>query len=413
MNADEPSAPRAVPAAAGVIGSHAVLDEVRAVQGEMIALRRWLHAHPELGFEEHATAATVAERLERWGYIVARGVGRTGVVGTLVAGRGTRRIGLRADMDALPIVERTGLPHASQRRGVMHACGHDGHTATLLAAAQVLAATRGFSGTLHVIFQPAEETLGGAQAMLDDGLFERFPCDRLFGFHNTPGMPAGALGIRGGVVYCSQDLVDIRIVGRGGHGGKPHLAVDPVVAGAHVVLALQTIVSREVLPGELAIVGVGAFHAGTAPNVIPEAAALRLSVRARSEAVRALLRQRIEAVALAQAAVHGARAEIELRPCHPVTVNDEAATALLRAVAIEHAGADALRPDWPAGTASDDMGLLLQRVPGCYFNVGNGLGEAAGGCPVHHPGYDFNDGILPSTASLLVRLVRHYLLDVD
>lgn len=378
----------------------------------MIALRRRIHAHPELGFEEQATSELVAGRLEAWGYRVARGVGRTGVVGSLSVGTGRRRMGLRADMDALPITERSGVPHSSQRPGVMHACGHDGHIATMLAAACVLAASRGFSGTLNVIFQPAEEGLGGAQAMLDDGLFERFPCDRLYGFHNTPGVPAGRLGIRAGVVYCSQDIAQIRVTGRGGHGGKPHLAVDPIVAASHLVLALQTIVSREVRPDDLAIISVGAFHAGDAPNVIPETAELRLSVRARSEVVRAQLQRRITELAQAQGAVHGASVEVEYRACHPVTINDEAATALLRQVACELAGEDALLPDWPTGTASDDMGLLMQHVPGCYFNVGNGIGQGVGegGCPVHHPGYDFNDHILPSTASLLVRLAQRYLV---
>jgi hippurate hydrolase len=388
-----------------------VLDEVRQVASEMVALRRQIHANPELGFEEHLTGELVASRLQAWGYSVTRGVGRTGVVGSLKLGSGVRRLGLRADMDALPITEQSGLPHASQRPGLMHACGHDGHTATLLAAARVLALTRNFSGTLNLIFQPAEEGLGGAQAMLDDGLFERFPCDRLYGFHNSPGAPAGRLGIREGVVYSSSDTVVITVHGRGGHGAKPHLAVDPIVAASHLVIALQSIVSREVHPNELAIVTVGAFHAGLAPNVIPASAELRLTVRARSEAVRAQLRERITAMAHAQAAVHGATAEVNYQWRYPVTVNDAAATAYLREVARELVGEAGLIPDWPAGTASDDMGLLLQRVPGCYFNVGNGTDESPGegGCPVHNAGYDFNDRILPSTASLYVRLVQRYL----
>jgi hippurate hydrolase len=315
-------------------------------------------------------------------------------------------------MDALPITEQSGLAHASRRPGLMHACGHDGHTATLLAAARVLALTRAFSGTLHVIFQPAEEGLGGAQAMLDDGLFERFPCDRLFGFHNSPGAPAGHFGIRGGVVYSSSDTAVITVRGKGGHGAKPHLAVDPIVAASHLVIALQSIVSREVHPNELAIVTVGAFHAGQAPNVIPASAELKLTIRARSEAVRAQLRERITAMAHAQAAVHGASAEVNYQWRYPVTVNDEAAAAFVREVARELAGDDALIADWPPGTASDDMGLLLQRVPGCYFNVGNGTDErpGEGGCPVHNAGYDFNDRILPSTASLFVRLAQRYLV---
>ena len=390
-----------------------VLEEVRQIEEEMVALRRQIHAQPELGFEEHLTSELVASRLERWGYAVTRGVGRTGVVGRLRAGAGSRSIGLRADMDALPITELSGLPHASRRPGLMHACGHDGHTATLLAAARVLALTRGFSGTLNLIFQPAEEGLGGAQAMLDDGLFERFPCDRLYGFHNSPGAPAGHFGIRAGVVYSSSDTVVITVRGRGGHGAKPHLAVDPIVAASHLVIALQSIVSREVHPNELAIITVGAFHAGEAPNVIPASAELRLTVRARSEAVRAQLRERITAMAQTQAAVHGAQADVDYRWRYPVTVNDEAAAAFVREVARELVGDAGLIAHWPPGTASDDMGLLLQRVPGCYFNVGNGTDESPGegGCPVHNAGYDFNDRILPSTASLYVRLVQRYLVD--
>jgi len=390
-----------------------VLEEVRQVQDEMVALRRQIHAQPELGFEEKLTSELVASRLAQWGYEVTRGVGRTGVVGRLKVGHGHRSIGLRADMDALPIEEKSGLPHASRRPGLMHACGHDGHTATLLAAARVLALTRGFSGTLNLIFQPAEEGLGGAQAMLDDGLFERFPCDRLYGFHNSPGAPVGLLGIRSGVVYSSSDTVIITVRGRGGHGAKPHLAVDPIVTASHLVIALQSIVSREIHPNELAIVTVGAFHAGEAPNVIPGSAELRLTVRARSEAVRAQLRERITAMAHAQAAVHGATADVDYRWRYPVTINDDEATSYLRGVARDLVGEEGLIPDWPPGTASDDMGLLLQRVPGCYFNVGNGTDESPGegGCPVHNAGYDFNDRILPSTASLYVRLVQRYLVD--
>ena len=260
-----------------------VLEEVSAVADEMVALRRRIHANPELGFQEHQTSELVASQLERWGYAVHRGVGGTGVVGTLSYGsdkNAGKRLGLRADMDALPITELTGLPYASKTPGLMHACGHDGHTATLLAAARVLGLTRNFSGTLNLIFQPAEEGLGGAQKMLDDGLFERFPCDALYAFHNAPGYAAGLLGFRAGVMYSSSDTVTITVHGVGGHGAKPHLAVDPILAASHLVIALQSIVSREVHPNELAIVSVGAFHAGEAPNVIPASAELRITVRA-------------------------------------------------------------------------------------------------------------------------------------
>ncbi|MFN0183009.1 MAG: amidohydrolase, partial [Aquabacterium sp.] len=274
-----------------------MLPEVRAVEPEMVALRQQIHAWPELGFEEHRTAALVADRLQGWGYEVHRGVGGTGVVATLTVGQGTRRLGLRADLDALPMTETTGLPYASRNPGRMHACGHDGHTATLLAAARVLAYAKGFDGTLVLIFQPAEEGLGGAQRMLDDGLFERFPCDRLYAFHNAPGHEAGMFGFRSGVMYSSSDTAIITVHGVGGHGAIPHKAVDPILAASHVVIALQSIVSREVDPGEMAIITVGAFLAGQAPTVIPASAELRVTVRARSEAVRAQLRDRITAVA--------------------------------------------------------------------------------------------------------------------
>jgi hippurate hydrolase len=388
------------------------LEPVRAIAHEMIALRRELHAHPELGFEERVTSERVARLLRDWGYDVTCSIGRTGVVGTLRAGSGKLRLGLRADMDALPITEQSGLPHASRRPGLMHACGHDGHTATLLAAARVLAETRGYSGTLTLIFQPAEEGLGGAQAMLEDGLFERFPCDRLYGFHNTPGVPVGRIGVREGAANASQDQVAITLRGRGGHGARPHLTVDPIVVASHLVIALQTLVSRETHPDEMAILSVGALHAGDAPNVIAETATMRLSVRSRSGAVRARLRERIIEMTHAQAAVHRASATVEYVDMHPVTINDRAATAMLRDEVIALWGDAALMANWPPSTASDDMAVLLQRVPGCYFNVGNGVGDAIGmgGCPVHNARYDFNDDILPSTASLLVRLVRGYLV---
>ena len=389
-----------------------VLPVVRAIEPEMVALRQQIHAWPELGFEEHRTAALVADQLQAWGYEVHRGVGGTGVVATMRLGQGTRRLGLRADLDALPMTETTGLPYASRNPGRMHACGHDGHTATLLATARVLAYAKGFDGTLVLIFQPAEEGLGGAQRMLDDGLFERFPCDRLYAFHNAPGYPAGMLGFRSGVMYSSSDTAILTVHGMGGHGAIPHKAVDPILAASHLVIALQSIVSREVDPGEMAIITVGAFLAGDAPNVIPASAELRVTVRARSEAVRAQLRDRITAVAQAQAAVHGARAQVDYRWRYPVTMNDREATVWAEALARDFAGEAQLIPDLPPGLPSDDFGLMLARVPGSYFIVGNGVGQGVGegGCMVHNTGYDFNDRILGSTASFFVQVVRGWLV---
>ncbi|WP_295539650.1 M20 aminoacylase family protein [uncultured Pseudacidovorax sp.] len=378
---------------------------------DMVGLRRQIHAHPELGYEEEQTSALVAERLARWGYTVHRGLGGTGVVGTLTVGAGGKRLGLRADMDALPMTETTGLPWASRQPGRMHACGHDGHTATLLAAAQVLAASRAFSGTLNLIFQPAEEGLMGAKRMVEEGLFERFPCDAVYAYHNEPGFPAGRFGFLPGPIYSSSDTAVITIEGKGGHGAMPHTTVDPVVVAAHLILALQTLVSREVDPNDMAVVTVGSVHAGQAPNVIPNTAELKLTIRARRPEVRALLRDRITAMAQAQAAVHGATAKVDYQWKMPPCVNDAGATAFAHEVALRTMGERALIPDMAPLQASDDFAFMLNEVPGCYFIVGNGDGTPGNGpgCMVHNTGYDFNDEILPSTASFWVSLAQAYL----
>lgn len=384
---------------------------IRASTAEMVKLRRQIHANPELGYEEFQTSDLVAERLARWGYTVHRGLGGTGVVGTLKLGDGSRRLGLRADMDALPMTETTGLSWASRKPGAMHACGHDGHTATLLAAAQLLAVSQSFSGTLNVIFQPAEEGLMGAKKMVEEGLFERFPCDAVYAYHNEPGFPAGQFGFLPGVIYSSSDTAIITIEGKGGHGAMPHTTVDPVMVAAHLILALQTLVSREVDPNDMAVVTVGAMSAGKAPNVIPTSAELKLSIRARRAEVRAFLRDRIIAMAQAQAAVHGASATVDYQWKMPPCVNDVAATAFARQVALETMGEEALIPDMAPLQASDDFAFMLNAVPGSYFIVGNGDGKPGSGpgCMVHNTGYDFNDEILPSTASYWVSLAQAYL----
>ena len=384
-----------------------VLPEVAAIATDMLALRHDLHAHPELAYQEHRTGDIVAAKLAAWGYEVHRGLGDTGVVGTLRCGDG-KRLGIRADMDALPIHETTGLPYASQHAGKMHACGHDGHTATLLAAAQVLATQKDqLQGTLHLIFQPAEEGHGGAKKMVEQGLFELFPCDALYAFHNEPGYPAGHFGFRSGVMYSSSDTAIITIRGKGGHGAMPHVAVDPIVVASHLVLALQTIRSREVDPNDMAVVTIGAIHAGDAPNVIPETCELRVTVRARCPEVRQLLRERITAMAHAQAAVHRATAEVDYKWRYPPVMNDPAATDFAVGVAKEFLGEDWLIPNLQPLQASDDFAIMLNEVPGNYFIVGNGMGE--GGCMVHNPAYDFNDNLLPVTASYWVQLAKAYL----
>jgi hippurate hydrolase len=380
---------------------------IAALEDEMIALRHEIHAHPELGFEEFVTSDLVAARLAEWGYEVHRGLGGTGVVGTLKVGGGARRLGLRADMDALPIHEATGLDYASRVPGKMHACGHDGHTAMLLAAAKHLAQSRNFDGTLHLIFQPAEEGLGGAKRMLDEGLFEHFPCDAVFAMHNMPGFPTGKLGFRAGPFMASSDTVIIDVDGRGGHGAVPHKAIDPVVVCANIVLALQTIVSRNVPPLDMAIVTVGAIHAGDAPNVIPQTAQMRLSVRALRAEVRDLLQERITALVHAQAASYGATARIDYQRRYPVLVNDAQMTAFAQEVAREWVGEAGLIDDMVPLTGSEDFSFLLERCPGSYLIIGNGDGE--GGCMVHNPGYDFNDDCLATGAAYWVKLAERFL----
>ncbi|SMG28167.1 M20 aminoacylase family protein [Paraburkholderia susongensis] len=381
---------------------------IAELEDEMIALRRSIHAQPELAYEEFATSDLVAERLQAWGYTVQRGMGQTGVVGQLKVGNGTRRLGLRADMDALPIHETTGLPYASKVPGKMHACGHDGHTAMLLAAAKHLAREKCFDGTLNLIFQPAEEGLAGAKKMLEDGLFERFPCDAVFAMHNMPGFPTGKFGFLPGSFMASSDTVVITVTGRGGHGAVPHKAVDPVVVCAQIVLALQSIVSRNIAPLDMAIITVGAIHAGEAPNVIPETAEMRLSVRALRPEVRDYLQERITAVATAQAAVFGARAEVDYQRRYPVLVNDAEMTALARQVALDWLGEDGLIREMQPLTGSEDFAFLLERCAGSYLIIGNGDGE--GGCMVHNPGYDFNDDCLATGAAYWVKLTQTFLV---
>lgn len=377
--------------------------------GEFIALRREIHAHPELAFQEHRTAALVARKLTDWGYEVATGLGGTGVVGKLQRGRGSRRLGLRADMDALPITEATGHAWSSQTPGVMHACGHDGHTATLLAAARHLAEHGDFDGTLHLIFQPAEEGAAGAVRMMDDGLFERFPCDTLFALHNMPGSPTGHFTFRAGATMASSDNVTITLQGIGGHGAMPHTTADPLVAASSIVMALQTVVSRNVDPLHTAVVTVGALQAGQANNVIPDQATLKLSVRALDPEVRSLLKQRIHELVTQQAASYRVRADIDWQDGYAVLINDSACTTLAVELATRLFGAERVTPQGAPITASEDFAFMLQRVPGCYFFVGNGAAGTPGACMVHNPGYDFNDDIIADGAAFWSALVHEVL----
>jgi hippurate hydrolase len=384
------------------------LADIRAHEDEMVAIRRQIHAQPELAYEEHATSELVAERLARWGIEVHRGLGGTGVVGTLSAGSSTRRIGLRADMDALPLAETQNKPWASRVFGKMHACGHDGHTAMLLAAARHLAATRQFDGTVHFVFQPAEEGQAGARKMLEDGFLKLFPCEAMFGMHNAPGEPAGKIIPIPGFAMSSSDTAIITVHGTGGHGAMPHVAVDPVLAASSIVMALQSVVSRNVPPLQMGIVTVGAFLAGDAPNVIPATAELRLSIRAFRPEVPDLLEQRIKAISTAQAESYGARVEIDYQRRYPVLHNWPEQTAFCEQVVRDWLGEDGLLLGREPITGSEDFAFFLEQVPGCYVFIGNGVG-AEGGCMVHNPDYDFNDRVLSTGASYWVKLTEAYL----
>jgi hippurate hydrolase len=385
------------------------LEDLLPLQDELIELRHHIHQNPELAYNEHGTAKLVADRLKAWGYEVSTGLGQTGVVGTLRAGTGTRSIGLRADMDALPIPENTGLPYASANPGLMHACGHDGHTTMLLGAAQHLAATRNFSGTLNVIFQPAEERGfdSGGKAMVQEGLFERFPCDAVFAIHNHPGAPVGELLFHTGPFLAAGDRVFIKIQGVGGHAARPHLSVDPVVAAAAIVMGLQTVVSRNVDPDEAAVVTIGRLRAGDALNVIPNEAELGLSVRSFNPEVRALLEKRIVALVEASAEAYGCSASIDYVEGYPVLVTTEAETQLAIAVAQELIGEDKVTPSTKRLMGSEDFAYMLQKCPGTLVRLGNGPGTEGRG--LHNPKYDFQDGNLVVGAAFWSLLVERYL----
>ncbi len=383
------------------------LDAIAAFHDDMTAWRRDIHAHPELGFEEQRTSDLVAQKLEEFGIEVTRGIGKTGLVGRLRVGNSPRAIGLRADMDCLPIIEANEFGHRSTAPGKMHACGHDGHTTMLLGAAKHLAATRNFDGTVHFIFQPAEEGLGGASAKLAHGLFERFPCDAIFGRHNRPGLAVGKFQIRQGPMMAGGAYFDIAVTGVGAHGARPEAGIDPVVVGAQIASALQTIVSRNVRPTDTAVLSITKFHAGDAYNVIPQQAVLGGTVRCFTEATMALIETNMRRVAESVAAGFGATAELDFRTLFPPLVNHPDETQFIAECAAEVVGDANVNRNGPVTMASEDYAYMLRVVPGAYIQIGNGDGEGA--CEVHNPGYDFNDGALPLGASLFVRLVERRL----
>ena len=385
----------------------AVIERVREMHGELVELRRDIHAHPETAFEERRTSDIVARKLEAFGIEVHRGLAKTGVVGTLRSGGSTRAIGLRADMDALPIQELNAFAHRSCNDGRMHACGHDGHTAMLLGAARYLAETRDFDGTVDFIFQPAEEGEGGGRAMVEEGLFERFPVEAVFGMHNWPGMPVGRFGLRAGPMMASSDVFEITVRGRGGHAALPHDGVDPIVAASAIVQALQTIVSRNVNPVDAGVVSVTQFNGGRTWNVIPDEVVLRGTTRAFRPATQDLLETRLREIAEGLARAHGAEARVHYERRYPPTVNSARETELCARVLEAMAGPENVERDIDPVMGAEDFAFMLQAKPGCYIFIGNGPGE--GGCMLHNAHYDFNDEILPIGASYWARLVEHAL----
>ena len=380
------------------------LDHIRRYHDELTALRQDLHAHPELGMEEQRTAEIVAAQLQAMGIEVHRGIGRTGVVGVLRNGNGHGAIGLRADMDALPMEELTNLPYASRHPGRMHACGHDGHTTMLLGAARYLAETRNFSGTVHLIFQPGEEGCGGAQAMLADGLLERFPCDKLFGMHNATGLEVGRYAIGAGPFMAGGAFFDITVEGRGAHGARPEASIDPVLTAFHIGAALQSIVARNLSPRETAVVSVTKVVAGDAYNVIPQSATLSGTARFfRNEVaqeIEAAMRRLVEGVA----AGFGATARLDFRLIFAPTVNDPVRTAELADAAAELVGEELVNRHRAPVMGSEDFSFMLEKVPGAYIHVGNGPGAQA-----HNPHYNFNDAAIPYGAALYARIVERML----
>ncbi len=374
---------------------------------EMVAIRRDLHEHPELGLEEVRTSDIIARHLEGYGYKVTRGLAKTGLVATLTNGTSRRSIGIRADIDALPIFEETGLPYASKTPGKMHACGHDGHTAMLLGAARAIAERRNFDGTVHLIFQPAEENFGGAKIMVEEGLFDKFPCDAVFALHNEPNLPFGQFALRDGPIMAAVDEARITVNGVGGHGAEPQETADPIVCGASIVMALQTIVSRNIHPLDPTVVTVGSFHAGSASNIIPSRAEIVVGIRSFDPTVRDELERRIRLIAERQAESYGMSATVNYQRFYDATVNHKAETDLVRDLAVRFAGADKVVDLERPFMGSEDFAYMLKERPGTYFFLGGRSGEDDKS--LHHPGYNFNDDLLPVGAAFWTELTEHYL----
>jgi amidohydrolase len=387
-----------------------ILEEAAA----LASLRRDIHAHPELGYQEERTSALIAATLTGWGIPVHRGLGGTGVVGIVRNGSGTRAVGLRADIDALPVTERNTFAHASVHAGRMHACGHDGHIAMLLAAARHLAGQRNFDGTVYLVFQPAEEGGGGARAMIRDGLFERFPMEAIFGIHNWPGLGAGQFALRAGPVFASSNEFKVTIRGRGAHAAMPHQGIDPVPAACQMVQAFQTIISRNTPPLDAAVISVTMMRAGEATNVIPESCELRGTVRTFTVERLDMIEQRMRRIAEATCEAFAASCEFTFTRNYPPTVNHARETSFVRELLGELVGAENVQEFEPT-MGAEDFSYFLRERPGCYFLIGNGdgshrtHGHGAGPCMLHNPHYDFNDELIPLGGSMWVRLAEKWL----
>ena len=382
----------------------AIIDRIAEFHADMTKWRRAIHAHPETAFEEVVTGDFVAEKLAEFGIEVDRGLAGTGVVGTLKGNGEGPAIGLRADMDALHIVEKNAVDWRSRVDGQMHACGHDGHTTMLLGAARYLAETRNFSGTVYFIFQPAEEHEGGGRVMVEDGLFDKFPMETVWGMHNFPGMETGKFGVRSGPAMAAADSFDISIRGQGVHAAAPHLGTDAILAGAQIVTALQTVASRTIDPLKSVVISVTQFHGGDTYNVIPEDVVLRGTARTLDEGVRAAVEPALRRIIDGVAAAAGVSAELTYMPGYPPTVNHAAESEFAAAIAAEVAGADNVLRDLDPKMGAEDFSYMLNQRPGCYIWLGNGPGES--GCWLHNPHYDFNDDILPMGASYWARLTE-------
>ena len=380
------------------------IDDVRRYQAELTEIRQDIHAHPELGLEEFRTADIVARKLEEWGIEVHRGVGVTGVVGVLRNGNGQASIGLRADMDALPVHEITDVPYVSKNPGRMHACGHDGHTTMLLGAAKYLAETRHFNGTVNFIFQPAEEGVGGALAMLKDGLFERFPCDAVYGMHNRPGVPIGQFALGNGIRSAGGAFFDIEISGKGAHGARPEQSIDPVLVACHIGTALQSIVSRNISPNDTGVLSVTRIVSGDAYNVIPQTATMAGTVRTLKRETMTQIETNMRRMVESVAAGFGATATLDFRLIFAPMVAADDEALLMGDVAAELVGEDKVRRDVPAGMGSEDFSFMLERVPGAHIGIGNGPGAA-----LHNHLYNFNDEAIPFGVALWAKITERKL----